>query len=802
MSRPLTFLLLGLFVLPANLFAQAFIAVSTSGQLQTAFTNVSNGGTIELAAGTYLSPAGGFSITNPNKTFTVRAAAGATVNLDGGGTQFVLRYMSDNPALQGHVTFEDLTFRNGRSTTAARAGAITQQLGKAVFVRCIVENNSSTVGGAGYWGFSEAQSWWIDSIFRNNTSLGSGTALRVDIGSTWIHHTNFFQNRNNLSGTASTSVGGAIQFFDAKASITNSRFESNESVWAGGAIYAIGTFTLPYTTPKTDIFVSDCTFLNNVLAFPPGSTPPSPGEGGAIHIENQVRLRLYNSRLIKNRAPIGGGISLFRSTAEVENSVFLGNQATDTVTTSGFGGAIKGSGNDDPADPDNYPSASLTVRDTLIQGRYDTVTTVAIAGGGIFMGGDTNRGYGLGGVTQGTLASSRAHLTLERVILYDLDVTGSGGALEIAMTEFTANDVLFAGNDATNTGGAGGMMLALQSSLATITNSVIANNRATDKGGAIFGKGIDLQISNSKFLSNALTGGNLLGASLFLEPQGASGGVQNINMTGNINTNVFSNDLGLPIFDSDNNSAPVNDVRYNNNQFFSSAQNVADHPTGSGTAVYGHPIGAFKHSPTSLNSFVVTRPGDGSMTDKSQVDNSALGTAPKIAFLVAAPSEILSQGAVGDVGSTPAYAAWAAGGGSATLDSNPVSTPTGIATVTTGPHTLSVSPASDVATVDVGLTPAISFSASPEAVPVGGSSTLSFNLTSGTFEAIALDHGLNAGVGTSGMVSVTPPLTTKYRLCLTTREGGVLQEATVYVGELPGEIFIDGFESGNTSAWN
>lgn len=789
----------------SHLAAQPFIAVSTSAQLQSAFATVTSGGVIEVAAGTYLAPSGGFAILNPNKQFTVRAASGATVILDGGGTQLVLRYMADNIALQGHVTFEDLIFRNGRATVNARGAGITQQLGKAVFVRCVVENNHSTVGGSGYWGFADAQSWWIDSTFRNNTSFGSGAGLRLDIGTTFIHRTTFFQNRTNVAGHAGTAVGGGIHLFDAKAFITNSRFDTNQSVWAGGAIYGIGTFEAPYTTPKTDIFVANCTFLNNSLSFQTAA-PPTPGEGGAIHIENQVRLRLYNSRLLKNRAPIGGGISLFRATAVIEDSVLRGNQATDTVATSGFGGAIKGNSDDGPGP--NFPSANITVRDTLIQGRYDGVTTVARAGGGIFVAGDTNRGYGAGGVTQGTLAESRARLLLERVTLLDLDVTATGGgavggALELALTDFDADDVILSGNDALGAGGAGGGMLLLQDTLATITNSSFAGNSAVEKGGAVFAKGVDLQISNSSFLANALTGGNLLGASLFPEPQPAGGGLPNINMTGTIASNVFSGDLGLPIFDSEVVAPPINDLRYNSNQFFSSAQNQTDHPTGSGTAVYGNPVGpVLKHSPTSLNSLIIDRPSPALDTVKSQVDNSALGTAPRIARLLAAPSEILSQGAVGDTpATTPAYLTWAAGGGAATLDSTAVATPFGIATSSVGPHTLAVSPTTDVATIDAGETPAVSFGASPDAVETGEPSVLSWNLTSGTFEIAAVDHGLSAAAPASGNVTVTPPATTTYRLYLATREGGVVEEVTVFVGELPGEVFLDGFESGNTSAW-
>jgi predicted outer membrane repeat protein len=803
MLRPLAILLLlGPALLPAQASAQSFIAVSTPAQLTSAFANVTNNGVIEMAAGTYASPTDGFSINNPNKRFTVRAATGATVIIDGGNTRRLLKYMSSNATLGGAVTFEDITFRNGRSTVTATGGGITQQNGKSYFFRCVLENSHANHGGGGYFGFGDAFTMWVDSTIRNNTSFESGAGFRLDIGTAWMNRVIFLNNRNNVVGHLSTVVGGGIHFFDAKAWITNSRFEGNQTPWAGGGLYAIGTWTVPYTTPKTDIFVANTTFINNSLSNQPGTPPPTPGEGGAIHVENQVRLRLINSRLIKNSSPIGGGLSMFRASAIVEDSVFRGNRATDDIAGSGFGGAIKGNSNDGAGDP-NYPSASLVMRDSLIQGRYDTVTTVARGGGCIFMGGDTNRAYGLGGVTQGTLADSRAPILLERVILYDCDTQASGGGgtgsgIALAMADFDADDVLIAGNDALGTGGAGGAIMMLQHTLATITNTAFVANTAVEKGGAIFAKGAELNISNSKFLQNAISGNNLLGSALFTEPDPGGGGVPQIRMTGNILSNVFSEDIGLVIFDSDNNTEPINDIRYNSNQFWNGTQNVTNH----GAAVYGNPIPFGTHSPASLNSFIVDRPSPTPDTDKSQTANSALGSLPKIAFLLAAPSEELNQVAVGDAGVTvPVFLAWGAGGGSATLDGNPAATPFGIATSAAGNHTLSVSPTTDSAMISAGLTPAIAFGASPDQIDAGEPSVLSWNATGGTYETMALDHGIAHTVAASGNVTVNPPVTTPYHVYLATREGGVVEVGEVFVGELPGEIFSDGFESGNTSAW-
>ena len=110
--------------------------------LQTAIQQVTNGGVIEIAAGSYASPAGGFSINNQAKTFTIRAASGATVVLDGGGTRDVLRLINNSLASGRPVTFERLTFANGRSTSEGIAGGVTLQHAQATFDHCVFQNNS------------------------------------------------------------------------------------------------------------------------------------------------------------------------------------------------------------------------------------------------------------------------------------------------------------------------------------------------------------------------------------------------------------------------------------------------------------------------------------------------------------------------------------------------------------------------------------------------------------------------------------------------------------------------------------
>src|SRR4051794_20965887 len=85
----------GALLLPKTAPAETII-VSSAGALQQALDSVSDGGVIELAAGTYSAPTGGWTIfpdlSGGTRSFTVRAAAGANVVLTGNNTTRILTF--------------------------------------------------------------------------------------------------------------------------------------------------------------------------------------------------------------------------------------------------------------------------------------------------------------------------------------------------------------------------------------------------------------------------------------------------------------------------------------------------------------------------------------------------------------------------------------------------------------------------------------------------------------------------------------------------------------------------------------
>ena len=133
--------------------ATPVVQVADAAALQNALNTVPEGGIIEIAAGTYNAPSGGFTIypdlSGGTRGFTVRAASGASVVLSGGGGSEILNFTT--PKL---VTFQGLTFANGASTAQYHGGAVSLSGVQANFVSCTFQNNAAKnpfTGGGAIW---------------------------------------------------------------------------------------------------------------------------------------------------------------------------------------------------------------------------------------------------------------------------------------------------------------------------------------------------------------------------------------------------------------------------------------------------------------------------------------------------------------------------------------------------------------------------------------------------------------------------------------------------------------------------
>ena len=366
--------------------------------------------------------------------------------------------------------------------------------------------------------------------------------------------------------------------------------------------------------PSVDLEISNSSFTNNSATRDPSVSFGSPTVGGAIHVEDQTSLKLDNCRFRNNIAQQGGAISSYRALTEVTGCVFKGNYVTGSgPSAESIGGSIFAI-SPDLADAStgngtiNRRSVQLDIRDSIFRGKADG-SPDARQGGAIFVLGDENAAYGLNGVQQnGTVASNRAVVTLTRVAFADFAVadaggiSGTGGAVAGHFATLNIDSSIFQNCVAS---GSGGALEAIGGSSVLMTKTTISSCKAGSLGGAITMFGGNLNITQSNFVQNQITGSDN-GSVMITAPSVASGGIPDEPVSGMIANCVFSNNSGgATIFEGDRDTPPFNLLQYSGNTIFSATGSVAyDNDHGNTSTV------------AQLNQLVIHR-SDGSNTIKA-----------------------------------------------------------------------------------------------------------------------------------------------------------------------------------------
>ncbi|MDY7092173.1 MAG: hypothetical protein SX243_04290 [Acidobacteriota bacterium] len=674
--RPALFLLLILFgaELASQAQAQGIVRVPQDiPTLQQALDQRRTvGGIIELAQGTYAAPGNGFRLRNPQAELTVRAAAGATVVLDGGGSSIIFDLEVTNLSNRPRIFFQDLIFRNGFSDREKKGGAVSVVAGRASFVSCRFEDSRSeapSTGGGAVLIFDDADVVFIDSEFSGNSAQNRGGAVSVVFSTAEIHDSVFTGNRTNLAGHANTAPGGALYILDSKVRVATTHFENNQAGWVGGAIYVFGDWREPLANPAAEVQIFDSNFVGNRAANHPCCVPPGATAGGAVHVEDHATVRIYRSELMGNRAESGGALDAYRAEVEIFDSVLEGNFTEPQNRPQTFGGAIFLASSDfNDASTQfglfNRRPASLRLDGSLVDGSLASGEAASQNGGCIAAVGDLNRRFGTTAVDpDGTVEENRARITARGTIFSNCESEGLnqggdglGGAVNLRLTAFTARDSLFLDSQCRTDNCGGGAMAASNESLVDIAGSSFAGN-AAHRGGAIFLGGSTIQLRDTLFSDNRiLTPGGTSdirdsrGAALFAIP-GFSPTLpeRESDADGVVQDCTFANNQGVPLFDVDVDDGPHNNVRYNNNRFG---------PTGFGNKVYvNRLIRASGESVAELNALVVNRT-DGTSVDKSSGGNQSLGSAPVEGQLVAAPPALSPEVPGGTIGRTHLGFAW------------------------------------------------------------------------------------------------------------------------------------------------
>ncbi|HEV8238830.1 MAG TPA: hypothetical protein VGS57_05645 [Thermoanaerobaculia bacterium] len=501
---------------PSAARAAALVRVpQDAATLDVALGKVPDGGAVELAAGTYVSPPNGFAIRNAGRGFMVRAAAGATVVLDGGGSRSILRFINSNRTRGKRVTFERLAFRGGYNDNVNEGGAVTISKADALFRQVSFLDNRvvGPTGGGAVKVLEGSEASFVDCSFRGNSARLRGGAVVVRGSLVSFLRGEMVGNRTNLPGHDPHSFGGAIMVLDGALRVTGTRFEGNEAGWVGGAIYAIGNYGV-----GADLQIADASFIANQALPDACCAIADPTGGGAIHVEDQTTLRIHRSAFVRNRADIGAAVDGFRASVEVYGSVFQQN-GLPAGHRGGMGGAIAVMSSDS-ADAStaggaiNRPPGRLVVTRSLLQG-VGGLDGAPWRGGCILGAGDGPRLYGGNGVPQaGTPAENRATVEIRGSVLSDCDAgldnagnAGFGGGIFGDLVELLVEDSMVIDSDARGGGSGGGAIGLYQQSHARLVRTSFARDTAAisggTSGGTLWSDTSPIEQTDVRFLGNA-----------------------------------------------------------------------------------------------------------------------------------------------------------------------------------------------------------------------------------------------------------------------------------------------------------
>lgn len=684
--------------------------------LQQAIDLAGPGDVIELAPGVYPAPVGnaatqGFRISNKQADFTIRAGPGGAVVLDGQNSRAVLRLQNTDLSLSGHIQIEGLTIRDGRSDVLGLTAGVTLQRAHATFRDCIFDSNQTIdpdTGGGGVQVSVGSVATFERSAWIANSSPFFAGGLSVEEHSSATVRDSLFQgNRVNHPGHQPTSIGGGIHIGNSTLLVERTRFEGNEAGYAGGGLYAIGLWD--DSQGGSFVTVRDSTFVSNRARPDPGSPLSLPSEGGGVHAEDLAEVRIFDSRFLENEAHDGGGLNAYRADIEVRGSVFRGNRATGGAANGAksLGGQISVISNDvsdasTQSGAVNRRPVRLIVEDSLLEGRFGATTFAGDVGGCLFAAGDTNRLFGNSVPAAGDPLANSAEIELRRVVLNDCDVqqhgvpgSGVGGAIAAHLVDLTLEDSLVLGSNAIGIpapdNSSGGGFALLSHSRAAVSRTVFAGNTAGAFGGAIFAQGAHLEIEDSALVSNELSPGvreacwpESRGAALFTAPFVDGPGHP---ATGLVSGSLFSDNVGLPIFEDDRTDGPINEMRYDANEIYA--------PTHAGavfTSVIPNQVPPFSVCilAAEMTGLTVQRL-NGTSSPKVDIPNLDVPSSIAFASLVPSPPALVSS-AVPDDPQGPALplVAFAWSGGAATLNGAPLASRAGTVAVPPGSYMLEV----------------------------------------------------------------------------------------------------------------
>ena len=277
---------------------------------------------------------------------------------------------------EGKFNVEETTFSNNRA--AKYGGAIYANSELAIEKGKFINNSAKSFGGA-IINFKDTAI--KNTAFSKNTSGVDGGAIYQSGSSTFaLENTSFSENGCNRNG-------GAIYLNKSVApKIESTNFNGNESNRTGGAIFI-------QSNNKNEVEVKGCEFKGNGSNF-----------GGGIYLNTNSKLKLEQSKFVKNQGAFGAGISTAPSESNDAKLTIIDSTFDDNQALSG-GGVFT-------AFPTEIKSSTFTKNEAQVH-KSDNQSNPHFSG----IGGAVSVMYGVTDIDACTFTENNAY--------------GSGGAINI-----------------------------------------------------------------------------------------------------------------------------------------------------------------------------------------------------------------------------------------------------------------------------------------------------------------------------------------------------------------------------------
>jgi hypothetical protein len=310
------------------------LAGTSSGRLLV-ILNGDAGGTVELAEVTFSnspdSNGAGILVTGGSLLIDDCIFEGHRVVGDSGGA--ALR------AIDSDIEISDSRFA-GNSCLGGPGGAIKITGGSLQVVESAFENNGTSIdyrhfgGGGGGGIFADTCEISIASCWfnRNHSISGGGMTLK---DATWSVHDSLFTSCSSVfsigARESSLTPGGGISAFRSSGTCSDCQFEGN--LGRGGGIGITSGFAQ----------LEDCLFLENESLIVQSCSLCRDGAGGALFASDGADTVADRCYFLRNLALDGGAIQLENATIELTACTIWGNFASCAYSP-GMGGGVSAKG--------------------------------------------------------------------------------------------------------------------------------------------------------------------------------------------------------------------------------------------------------------------------------------------------------------------------------------------------------------------------------------------------------------------------------------------------------------------------